>query len=101
MFAGIDFGTTNSTLALSDSAGRVELTRYQAKGEDYDTFRSVLHFDAEKRDAERGPRITCGIEGIHAYLDAGSNGRFIQSVKSYLASRSFKSTNIFSRVYTL
>lgn len=94
-FVGIDFGTTNSTLAVADERGKVALTRYEVRGQTYDTFRSVIHFDPDTRQA------TCGIEGIFAYLDGGSNGRFIQSVKSYLASKSFRSTNVYNRVYTL
>jgi hypothetical chaperone protein len=100
-YVGIDFGTTNSTLAISDAEGHVELTSYTVQGKRYDTFRSVLHFDAEKRSADNAPLATCGIEGIFAYLQGGSNGRFVQSVKSYLASRSFKNTNIFHRVFSL
>jgi hypothetical chaperone protein len=94
-FVGIDFGTTNSTLAMANRRGEVALTRYEVRGRGYDTFRSVIYFDPDTRAA------TCGVEGIFAYLDGGSSGRFIQSVKSYLASRSFRSTNVYNRVYTL
>lgn len=100
-FVGIDFGTTNSTLATSDSAGNVELLRYAVNGKDYDTFRSVIHFDAERKAKDNGPLATAGMDGIHAYLSSGGHGRFVQSVKSYLASRTFKSTNIYFRVFTL
>jgi hypothetical chaperone protein len=94
-YVGIDFGTTNSTLATANEAGEVVLTHYDVRGKTYDTFRSVLFFDPETRKA------TGGIEGIFAYLDAGSAGRFLQSVKSYLASKTFRSTNIYNKVYTL
>ena len=94
-FVGIDFGTTNSTLAIADAAGQVALTHFDVRGKTYDTFRSVIYFDPDTR------RATCGIEGIFAYLDGGSSGRFIQSVKSYLASKTFRSTNVYSKVYTL
>ncbi len=94
-FVGIDFGTTNSTLALADAAGAVALTRFDVRKKNYDTFRSVIYFDPDTRAA------TCGIEGIFAYLDGGSAGRFMQSLKSYLSSTSFRSTNVYGRVYTL
>jgi hypothetical chaperone protein len=100
-FIGIDFGTTNSALALSDEAGHVELMRYEAFGQTYDTMRSVMYFDPDARVAGKPAPPACGIEAIHAYLDGEGRGRFIQSVKSYLASRTFKSTNIFNRVYSL
>lgn len=94
-YVGIDFGTTNSTLAVADARGKVALTHFDVRGKTYDTFRSVIYFDPDTRQA------TCGIEGIFAYLDGGSSGRFIQSVKSYLSSKSFRSTNVYSKVYTL
>lgn len=99
-YLGLDFGTTNSTLALADDAGRVSLVKYSVRdraGQQalFDTFRSVLFFDPDTRQP------TCGIEGIYGYLGSGSSGRFIQSVKSYLSSKTFRSTNIFNRVYTL
>jgi len=100
-FLGLDFGTTNSALAISDAAGHTTLTRYQARGDWYDTFRSVLFFDPEQKGENRKALCTGGIEGILAYLDADGAGRFLQSIKSHLASRSFHSTNILGSVYTL
>ncbi len=101
MFAGLDFGTTNSALAIADRSGKVALTTYEVAGRTYDTFRSVLFFDPDKRGAEPGPRVTCGIEAVFEYLDSDGSGRFIQSVKSHLASASFTNTIICGRPYTL
>lgn len=100
-FVGIDFGTTNSTLALCDASGDVQLTEFEAGGKRYDTFRSVLWFDPDRREPDNAPVAVCGIEGIHSFLAGGSHGRFVQSVKSYLASRSFRSTSIYHRVFSL
>jgi hypothetical chaperone protein len=101
MFVGLDFGTTNSALALADADGNVELTQYEVRGRAYDTFRSVLYFDPQQRGTGGGPLVTCGMEGIFAYLGGDGSGRFVQSIKSHLASDSFKSTIICGRPYTL
>jgi hypothetical chaperone protein len=45
--------------------------------------------------------VTAGPDAIRAYLTGESEGRLIQSLKSFLASRSFTSTNIFGRSYEL
>lgn len=89
-YLGIDFGTTNSAIALADDAGAVELLQF-TNGES--TMRSVLYFGPN-----RAPPIV-GSEAIQAYL--GGDGRFIQSIKSHLASRTFTSTQINGRVWTL
>jgi hypothetical chaperone protein len=101
MFVGIDFGTTNSTLAIADKDGAVELTRYGRGEAASETVRSVLYFDPEARlDGRPAPPVV-GMDAINAYLAADSRGRFIQSIKSHMASRTFKSTQIGSRIYTI
>lgn len=101
MFVGIDFGTTNSALAVASEGGDVRLVGYEARGQRFDTFRSVLYFDADERGPDRRPLCTGGMEGIWAYLEGDGEGRFVQSIKSHLASRSFSSTNILGIRYTL
>ena len=89
-YLGIDFGTTNSALGLANDDGEVELIRF-ANGDA--TMRSVLYFGPN-----RAPPVV-GNEAIQAYL--AGDGRFIQSIKSHLASRTFTSTQINGRVWTL
>jgi hypothetical chaperone protein len=91
---GVDFGTTNSALALATQGG-VQLAQFRLFGRDVDTFRSVLYFDPDVRTAMAGPAA------IEEYLAQDGSGRFIQSIKSYLPSRLFKSTNVGGRVYPL
>lgn len=96
-FVGIDFGTTNSAVAVCDARGRSTLVKLRKA----ETMRTVLHFDADERGPDRKPLCTAGYEAIDAYLASDGAGRFVQSIKSYLASRTFTSTNIFGAVYTL
>jgi hypothetical chaperone protein len=91
---GIDFGTTNSSVALAREDGSVELVRFKATADTTETYRSVLYFE---------PRIP-GIGGpvaIERYLAADEKGRLIQSLKSFLASRIFTGTNVHGKQFSL
>jgi hypothetical chaperone protein len=95
---GLDFGTTNSAIAVADDAG-VRLARFGAAGSS--TFRSVLFFDADERGADNKPLSVAGPDAIDRYFAADGEGRLILSTKSHLASRTLRGTQIFSSAYTL
>ena len=98
-FVGIDFGTTNSAIAIADDGVAPHLVQFpQPAGEAVPTWRTVLYFEPSE-----GPRpdVSAGAMAIGRYLETGGDGRFIQSVKSHLASRLFSKTSILSRNYSL
>jgi len=97
---GLDFGTTNSALALATPDGAV-LATFQDGNRQTTTFRSVLYFDPEDLTPTRKPRAVAGPEAIRGYVQAGTRGRLIQSLKSFLASPRFGQTTIFTARYTL
>lgn len=99
---GIDFGTTNSVIALRQPDGQAVGLRYAAGQGVVDTFRSVLCFWAEESGASRGKlQHAAGPDAIEAYLDDPLGARLIMSMKSYLASRSFVETRVFNRPFAL
>src|SRR6266511_3087432 len=99
---GIDFGTTNSALAVADQNGSSRLATFQSEEESaLTTFRSILYFSAEERGVDRRPLVVSGPDAIRKYLEADGKGRLMQSMKSHLSSRSFTHTTIFGRNYTL
>ena len=91
---GLDFGTTNSSIAIAANNRSSETVLFQTSAGKTDTYRSVLYFEP-KTNASSGPLA------IERYLAAEEKGRLIQSLKSLLASRLFTSTNVFGRLYTL
>ncbi len=97
---GLDFGTTNSAIAVA-SGDRVELARFEHRAGISDTFRSILYFNPDVRDVRGRLQPVSGPRAIDHYLDAGGTGRLIQSLKSYVADRGFQATSIFSRTHTL
>jgi hypothetical chaperone protein len=98
---GLDFGTTNSAIAVATPDGAPILATF--RGDDYrtTTFRSLLYFNPEILDANGKPRPVAGPAAIQAYLAADTTGRLIQSMKSHLASRLFQHTTVFGHTYTL
>ena len=93
---GLDFGTTNSAMAIALPNGEIRLAKFNGGT----TFRSVLYFP-DPQDAQQKPRIVAGPDAIESYLGAKSTGRLIQSMKSYLASRLFQQTQILGETYSL
>lgn len=94
---GLDFGTTNSALALAKPDGAVQLAQFSGDA----TFRSLLYFDEQEASGNAERCVVAGPEAIQSYLNAKTPGRLIQSMKSYLASRLFSQTQIFGENYVL
>jgi hypothetical chaperone protein len=89
-YVGIDFGTTNSAIAIGDDHGDVQLV--PLAGAPY--WRTVLYF-------EPGGALTAGAPAIARYLETEGEGRLVQSIKSHLASESFTRTTILGRRWQL
>jgi hypothetical chaperone protein len=98
---GLDFGTTNSAVAVADASGKVTLATFPHKSGVSDTFRSILYFHPSLRDAANRLAPLAGGRAIDRYLEAADDGRLMQSLKSYLADRTFERTSVFNRPHSL
>lgn len=87
---GLDFGTSNTAAALPDGT----VLPLQPHTPEPRLFRSVLFFPDDERE------IYAGADAITRYLE-DNTGRFIQSVKSFLHSNSFRATQVKGRTYTI
>nr|WP_308237931.1 hypothetical protein [Phenylobacterium sp. J426] len=95
---GIDFGTTNTVLALAGDDGAAELVRFPAPEGELFAFRSCLSFYAPPElPSQRS--IAAGPWAIEAYVEDPAETRFIQSFKSFAAQSSFSETQILGRRY--
>lgn len=94
---GIDFGTTNSSIARADEQGRVRLVQFPAAGGLVVAYRSLLYLEQTKSRGRSHLHSWSGPEGIERYLAADPKGRLIQSLKSYLSSRTLTGTEVFGR----
>jgi hypothetical chaperone protein len=95
---GIDFGTTNTVLALAGAEGAAQLVRLAAPLGETAAFRSALGFHAPSEQS-RERTITAGPWAIEAYAEDPHDVRFIQSFKTFAASQSFNETQILGRRY--
>jgi hypothetical chaperone protein len=101
-FVGIDFGTTNSSVALTEGDAPVQLARFPFLGGETASFRSVLYFEEFKTPA--GVKRTHSLTGpaaIERYLESEEKGRLVQSLKSHLTNRQLTGTEIFGRRHKL
>ncbi|RAK59545.1 Hsp70 family protein [Phenylobacterium hankyongense] len=95
---GIDFGTTNTVVALADASGPAQLVRFPAPEGELFAFRSALSFHAPPEHPQ-DRAIAAGPWAIEAYVEDPAETRFIQSFKSFAASESFTETQVLGRRY--
>ncbi len=88
---GLDFGTTNTVVAMHPPDGESEVIRFAAPSGDTAAFRTVLSFAGSAAALEAGPWA------IEAFLDDPEDTRLIQSFKTFAASRAFSGTSIFGK----
>jgi hypothetical chaperone protein len=101
MGVGLDFGTTNTSIALATADGRVKLAHFTFADALTESFRSLLYLERVRSESRSTIKSWSGPEGIQRYLEADDKGRLIQSLKSFLASHSLQTTEIFGRSFTL
>lgn len=93
---GLDFGTTNTVVALARNDAEADLLGFPGERSTGEVFRSALCFWQDEgvrggMDHEAGPWA------IAEYLDYPAGSRFIQSFKSVAASPLFEHAPIFNK----
>jgi hypothetical chaperone protein len=84
---GIDFGTSNTVVALLEKGGN---TRVLELAPGKETLKSLLYFPS-------GREAFFGQDAIDQYFDRGMEGRFFQSVKRLLPNPDFTGTSLFGK----
>lgn len=92
---GLDFGTTNTVVALADAQGGSELVAF---GDGDAVFRSALCFWEEER-AWQGVACEAGPWAIAEYLQSPLDSRFVQSFKTVAANPTFERALIFGKPF--
>ncbi|MFA6086702.1 Hsp70 family protein [Mucilaginibacter sp.] len=87
---GIDFGTTNSALAIYDEESKEIRSTI--------IIPSLIYF-YHQPNTENAQNYVVGEEAITAYLNDDMKGRFIKSVKQILSRSSFTETRIHNKKY--
>jgi hypothetical chaperone protein len=96
---GVDFGTTNTVVAIAGADGTVTPVRFSHADVVHEIFRSALCYE----DIPGMPRrieTSAGPWAIEQFLATPHEHRFIQSFKSFAASPLFTSTQIFGKRFS-
>ena len=93
---GLDFGTTNSVLALADSAGTTHSLPFTSPAGTTDTMRTALAYMKQGRSTH-DLVVEAGQAAIRLFIDHPGDCRFLQSIKTFAASAAFQATTVFAR----
>jgi hypothetical chaperone protein len=89
---GIDFGTSNSAIAMATPDGRVRMVEWRPGAHTTPTVIFAPSYDAA---------FHVGFDAIDQYLFTGLDGRFMQSIKAFLPAATFTGTVIRNRHYSI
>lgn len=96
---GIDFGTTNTVVSFAVAGEPGRPIEYRHGDAAFTAFRTALCFWDEGDEDVPDVRYEAGPWAIDRFLETAGDCRFIQSLKSFAASRLFESTGIYGRAY--
>lgn len=94
---GLDFGTTNTVVARVDAQGRAHASQFRHQGELLTSFRTVLALWQEREEDGLRSRVDAGPWAIDRFIADPFDTRFLQSFKTFAASRSFQHTTLAGR----
>ncbi len=94
VFFGLDFGTSNSALSLNlnGNVTLLDIDKYNPTGL---TLKSILYFD----DTDKG--VYTGEKAVLKYIENDADGRYMQSIKSFLPDQTFVQTEIHRKKYQI
>ena len=96
---GIDFGTSNTVVAIADSHGNVNALTFDHGGESLKVYVTALCFWDERHGNGLRTQVEGGPWAIEQFLEGLDPHRFIQSFKTVAASATFQETRIFRDRY--
>ncbi len=97
---GLDFGTTNTVVATSSARGEASVLPFTLNAHTHATFRSAMCFWDEETESSHDLRFEAGPWAIERFIDDPTDCRFLQSFKTFAASKSFTETHIHGRKFT-
>jgi hypothetical chaperone protein len=96
---GLDFGTTNTVLSWAHAHRAADPIVFKFLTSRLFSFRSALCFWDEGDETHPDVGSEAGPWAIERFFEQSGECRFIQSLKSFAASRLFDTTGIFGRAY--
>jgi hypothetical chaperone protein len=93
---GLDFGTTNTVLAVRDGEATRSVAFDSPAGRS-DSMRTCLSFMKDARLGAQVLKVEAGAAAIRAFIDNPGEARFLQSIKTFAASTLFQGTLVHAR----
>jgi hypothetical chaperone protein len=97
---GLDFGTTNTVLALADGGNTTHSMRFSSSAGETDSMRTALSFMKDAQLGAQALKVEAGQAAIRQFIDNPGDARFLQSIKTFAASAVFQGTLVFARRHT-
>jgi hypothetical chaperone protein len=94
---GVDFGTTNSVVAIANRSGQVQVRRFETQVGTVEAYRSALLFFREGRPPNATLRHISGPDALLRAMDIDADHRFLQSLKTHVSSATFQDTYLLGR----
>ena len=95
---GLDFGTTNTVLALADGDGSTTHSmQFTSNAGTSDSMRTALSFMKDAVMGAQALKVEAGQAAIRQFIDNPGDCRFLQSIKTFAASPLFQGTLVFAR----
>ncbi|MBD9386394.1 Hsp70 family protein [Agrobacterium sp. AGB01] len=97
---GLDFGTTNTVMALSENGTQSRSMQFSSMAGDTDSMRTALSFMKDPSLGAAALQVEAGQAAIRQFIDHAGDCRFLQSIKTFAASSLFQGTLIYAKRQT-
>ncbi|EKF58247.1 molecular chaperone Hsp70 family protein [Agrobacterium albertimagni AOL15] len=94
---GLDFGTTNTVIAVAESSEATHSVAYTSLAGTSDSMRTALSFLKDRQLGAGALKVEAGQAAIRAFIDNPGDCRFLQSIKTFAASALFQGTLVHAR----
>ena len=94
---GLDFGTTNTVMAMSDSGNTSHSMRFTSSAGTTDSMRTALSFMKSGTFGVSALQVEAGHAAIRQFIDNPGDCRFLQSIKTFAASSLFQGTLVYAK----
>jgi len=98
---GIDFGTSNTVIAVVGDDRQSSVLKVASRAGLATALPSILCFRPAEPNPRDRPVSSAGADAIADYIARTGPARLVQSLKSFLGSKAFVDTKVFTHTYTL
>jgi hypothetical chaperone protein len=98
---GVDFGTSNTVIAVVGADRSSAVLKVTSRAGEGAALPSILCFRPAEPNPRERPISSAGADAIADYIARTGPARLVQSLKSFLGSKAFVDTKVFTHTYTL